>query len=77
MTIAWTGPYDLEAIWRERPLRLQDLNGPPAHSTGIIFMPTDPLYDIALIKMGIPLALVIKATDGQIMRWIKPSCCRK
>ena len=72
MTIARTGPYDPEAVWRESPLRLQDLNGPPAHSTGIIFMPTDPLYYIALIQMGIVLALVIEATDGQIMRWIEP-----
>jgi hypothetical protein len=33
---------------------------------------TDPLYDIALIQLSIALALVIEATDGQIMRWIEP-----
>ena len=61
-----------EAVWRQSPLCLQGLDGPPTHSTGIILVSTDPLYDIALIQMGIALALVIEATDGQIMRWIEP-----
>src|SRR6516165_4109000 len=72
VTIARTGQYDSQAVWRQRPLRPQGLDGPPTHSTGIILVPTDSLYDIALIKMGIALALVIETTDGQITRWIEP-----
>src|SRR4029077_20964074 len=72
VTIARTGPYDPQSIWRQGPLCLQGVDGPPTHSTGIILVPTDPLYDITLIRMGTALALVIETTDGQIMRWIEP-----
>jgi hypothetical protein len=51
---------------------LQDLYGPLTHSTGIIFLPADPLYDIALVPIVTGLALIIEATDGQIMCRIEP-----
>src|SRR6266852_4896831 len=49
VTVARTGPYDPEAAWRQFALCPQGLDGPPAHRTGIILAPTDPLHDIALI----------------------------
>ena len=72
VTITRTGPYDPQAVRRHSPLRLQGLDGPPTYSTGIIFSPADPLYDIALVPIGTGLALIIEATDGQIMCRIEP-----
>ena len=52
VTVTRTGPYDPQAVRRHSPLCLQDLYGPLTHSTGIIFLPADPLYDIALVPIG-------------------------
>ena len=49
VTVARAGPDDPEDPRRQNPLCLQALDGPPAHRTGIILAPTDPLHDIALI----------------------------
>src|SRR5712664_3717412 len=49
MTIARTGPYDSQALWRRSAVCPQGLDGPPTHGTGIVLVPTDPLHDIALI----------------------------
>jgi hypothetical protein len=48
------------------------VDGPPAHRTGIVLAPTNPLYDIALIGTGVALAFVIEAAKSQIMRRIEP-----
>ena len=58
VTIARTGPYDPQAVRRHSPRCLQDLDGPLTHSTGIIFLPTDPLDHIALVPIATALALV-------------------
>ena len=72
VTIPRTGPYDPQAVRLHSPLCLQDLYGPLTYSTGIIFSPADPLYDIALVPIGTGLALIIEATDGQIVCRIEP-----
>jgi hypothetical protein len=43
-----------------------------AHSTGIILSPAYRLDDIALVPMGTGLALIIEATEGQIICRIEP-----
>ena len=48
------------------------LHGPLTHGTGIILLPADPLYDIALVPIGTGLALIIEATEGQIMCRTEP-----
>src|SRR5215469_9423961 len=50
VTVARAGPDDPEASGGQLTLRLQSLDGPPAHRTGIILAATNPLYDIALIR---------------------------
>ena len=77
VTVTGTGPYDPQAVRRHSPLGLQDLDGPLTHRAGIIFLPTDQLYDIALVPICTGLALIIEATDGQIMYRIETSCCKK
>src|SRR5262249_23436917 len=49
VTVARAGPDDPEGPGRQNPLCLQTHDRPPAHRTGIILAPTDPLHDIALI----------------------------
>ena len=71
VTIPRTGPYDPQAIRRYSALCLQDLDGPPTHSAGIIFPPADRLHDIALVPIGTG-ALIIEATVGQIMCRVEP-----
>jgi hypothetical protein len=39
---------------RQSTLCLQDLDGPLTHGTGIIFLSTDPLCDIAQLRLGQP-----------------------
>jgi len=72
VTVARAGPDDPEASGGQLTLCLQSLDGPSAHRTGIIFAPTKPLYDIALIRTGVALAFVIEAAKSQIMRRIVP-----
>src|SRR6516225_6926897 len=72
VAVARAGPDDPEDPGRQNPLCLQALDGSPAHRTGIVLAPTNPLHDIALIGTGLALAFVIEAADSQIMRRIEP-----
>jgi hypothetical protein len=72
VTVARAGPDDPEASGGQLTLCLQSLDSPPAYRAGIILAPTNPLYDIALIRTFVALAFVIEAAESQIMRRIEP-----